>query len=69
MNFKTQINKRVSLQRNDIKTFFQDVTKKWLVTNNSSWKLVRSFLTDKNCHARNNFLLVDNGKQGQIQRF
>ena len=52
----------VSLRRKCIKSYFQDVTKKDLVTNMSFWNFVKPFLTSKSCHAQNDIVLIDNGK-------
>ena len=60
--FKTQRNKCVSLRRKCIKSYFQDVTKKGLVTNKSFWNFVKPFLTNKSCHTQNDIMLIDNGK-------
>ena len=60
--FKAQRNKCVSLWRKCIKLYFQDVTKKVLVTNKSFWSFVKTFLTNKNCHTQNNKMLIDDGK-------
>lgn len=59
--FKPQINKGVSLRRKRIKTFFQDVAKKSIVTNKFFWKFVRPFLTNKNYHTQDYIMLIDNG--------
>ena len=45
--FKTQRNKCVSLRRKCIKSYFQDVSKKGLVTNKSFWNFIKPFLTTK----------------------
>ena len=42
--------------------FFQDVTKKGLVTNKSFWKFVRPFLTNKNYHEQSDIMLIYNAK-------
>ena len=60
--FKTQRNKCVSLRKNCIKSYFQDVTKKSLVTNKSFWSFVKPFLTNKSCHIQNDIMLIDNSK-------
>ena len=60
--FKTQRNKCVSLQSNCIKSYFQNVNKKGLVTNKSFWSYVKPFLTNKSCHTQNGIALIDNGK-------
>ena len=60
--FKTQRNKYVSLWRKCIKSYFQDVPKKDLVTNNSFWSFVKPFLTNKSCHTQNDIIVIDKGK-------
>ena len=60
--FKTQRNKCVSLQSNCIKSYFQNVNKKGLVTNKSFRSYVKPFLTNKSCHTQNGITLIDNGK-------
>ena len=60
--FKTQRNKCLSMRRKCIKSYFQDVTKKGLVTNKSFWNFVKPFLTNKSCHTQNDIMLIDNGK-------
>ena len=60
--FKTQRNKCVSLLTKCIKSYFQDVTKKGLVTNKSFWSFVKPFLTNKSCHTQNDIMLIDNAK-------
>ena len=47
---------------NSIKSYFQDVTKKGLVTNKSFWNFVKPFLTNESCHAQSDIMLIDNGK-------
>ena len=60
--FKTQRSKYLSLRRKCIKSCFQDVTKKGLVTNKSFWNFVKPFLTYKSCNTQNDIMLIDNGK-------
>ena len=60
--FKTQRSKCVSLRRKCIKSYFQDVTKKGLVTNKPFWNFVKPFLTYKSCNTHNDIMLIDNGK-------
>ena len=60
--FKTQRSKYLSLRRKCIKSYFQDVTKKGLVTNKSFWNFVKPFLTDKSCDTQNDVMLINNGK-------
>ena len=60
--FKTQRNKWVSLRKKCIKSYFQDITKKGLVTSNSFLNFVKPFLTNKSCHIQNDIILIDNGK-------
>ena len=60
--FKTQRNKCVSLRRKNIKSYFQHLTKKDLVTNKSFWNFVKPFLTNNSCHTQNDIMLIDNGK-------
>ena len=45
-----------------LKSHFQDVTKKGLFTNKSSWSFVKPILTNKSCHTQNDIMLIDNGK-------
>ena len=40
----------VSLRRKCRKIFSQDITKNNIDTNKLFWKIVKSFLTNKNCH-------------------
>ena len=47
---------------NSIKSYFQDVTKKGLVTNKSFWNFVKPFLTNESCHAQSDIMLIDDGK-------
>ena len=44
------------------KSYFQDVTKKGLVTNKSFWNFFQPFLTKKSCHKQNYIMLINNGK-------
>ena len=72
--FKTQRNKFVSQRGKSIKSYFQDVTKKGLVTNMSFWNFVKLFLTNKSCHTQNDKILIDNGKviveeSDQVKKF
>ena len=61
--FKTQRNKCVSLRRKCIKSYFQDVTKKGLVTNKSFWNFIKLFLANKSCHTQNDIMLIENVKE------
>ena len=60
--FKTQRNKCVSLRKKCIKSYFQDVTKKGLITNKSFWSFVKPFLTNKSCHIQIDIMLIGHGK-------
>ena len=51
-----------SLRRKCIKLYFQDVTKKSLVTNKSFWNFVKPFLNNKSGHSQNDIMLIYNGK-------
>ena len=55
-------NEWISLRRECIKSYFQNVTKKGLVTNKSFWNFIKPFLTNKSCHTQNDIILIDNGK-------
>ena len=50
---------RVKTQR---KKYFQDITKKSLVTNKSFWSFMKPFLAKKSCHTQNDIILIDTGK-------
>ena len=55
---KTQRNKCVSLWKKCVKSYFQDVIKKDLVTNKSFRNFLKPSLTSKSYHTQNDIMLI-----------
>ena len=60
--FKVQRNKCVSLRKKCIKSYFQKVSENGINSNKAFWRIVKPFITNKNCHEQNDIILNENGK-------
>ena len=60
--FKVQRNKCVSLRKKCIKSYFQKVSENGINSNKAFWRIVKPFITNKNCHEQNDIILNENCK-------